>query len=86
MNETEIWQSDYEYLSKEMDAAITKRKIRKISFKHDGKVMVAEVGKPSPYEGQSIIRAIYEDGKRGAFLLCGGTVTMAGKDSLVEEY
>ena len=86
MNETEIWQSDHEWLSKEMGATITKRKIRKVSFKHDGKVMVAEVGKLSPYDGQPIIRAIYEDGSRGIFLLCGGTVTIAPKDSFVEEY
>lgn len=59
MNEGEIWQSDYEHIKKEMGATITKRKIRKVSFKHDGKVMVAEVGKPSPYEGQPVIRAIY---------------------------
>lgn len=86
MNESEIWQSDREWLRKEMGATITKRKIRKVSFKHDGRVMVAEVGQPSPYEGQPVIRAIYEDGSRGTYLLCGGTITIAPKDSLVEGY
>jgi hypothetical protein len=80
----DIWESDRAHLKKEMDADITKRKIKKISFKHDGKVFVAEVGEPSPYDG-NIVRAIYEDGKRGCFLVCGGTVTMAPKESFVEE-
>jgi hypothetical protein len=85
MNESEIWQSDYDWISKEMDAQITKRRIRKLSFTHDGKIMVAEVGKPNPYNGAPLTR-IYEDGSRGCFLLCGGTITIAPKDSLVEEY
>jgi hypothetical protein len=85
MNDSEIWQSDYEWLSKEMGAQITKRKIRKLSFIHDGKVMVAEIGKPNPYNGQPL-RKIYEDGSRGCFLLCGGPPAIAPKDSLVEEY
>jgi hypothetical protein len=67
-----------------MDAEITKRRIAKISFKHDGKVLVSEVGKPNPYNG-NIVRAIYEDGKRGCFLICGGNVAIAPKGSLVEE-
>jgi hypothetical protein len=67
-----------------MDAEITKRKIVKVSFKHDGKVLVAEVGKPNPYNGNPV-RAIYEDGKRGCYLICAGDVTIAPKSSLVEE-
>jgi hypothetical protein len=78
------WESDREHLKKNMDAEITKRKIRKISFKHDGNVMLAEVGQPSPYSGV-IVRAIYEDGKRGIYLICAGDVRTAGKGSLVEE-
>lgn len=85
MNESKIWQSDYEWINKEMGASITKRKIRKVSFKHDGKVTVAEVGQPNPYNEQPI-RKIYEDSVRGIFLLCGGAITIAPKDSLVEEY
>ena len=85
MNAAEIWQSDCQSLSKDMDARITKRKIRKVCFEHDGKVMVAEVGEPNPYNGLPI-QAIYEDGNRGTFLLCGGTVTIAPSDSFVEEY
>ena len=85
MDESEMWQSDSEWISKEMGARITKRKIRKVSFKHDGKVMVAEVGKPNPYN-EFPIRAIYEDASRGCFLLCGGTITIAPRDSFVEEY
>jgi len=84
MNEAEEWKSDYDWISKEMDAQITKRKIHKVSFKHDGKVMVAEVGKPNPYNGATV-RKIYEDASRGCYLLCGGTITIAPKDSLVEE-
>jgi hypothetical protein len=77
------WESDREHLKKQ-DYEITKRKIRKVAFTHDGKVMVAEVGKPSPHNGFPV-RAIYEDGKRGIYLICaGGEVTMAGK-GLVEE-
>ncbi len=41
MNEAEMWQSDSEWLKKEMGTDITKRKIRKVSFKHDGKVLMA---------------------------------------------
>jgi hypothetical protein len=78
------WDSDRDKLKKEMDAEITKRKIRKVAFTHDGKVMMAEIGQPNPYNGV-IVRAIYEDGKRGIYLICAGTVTIAGKGSLVEE-
>jgi hypothetical protein len=67
-----------------MNAEITKRKIRKVSFIHEGKALVAEVGKPNPYNDVTV-RAIYEDGRRGCYLICAGTVTIAGKDSLVEE-
>jgi hypothetical protein len=79
-----MWESDRAHLRKEMDAEITKRKIRKISFMHDGKLLLAEVGKPNPYNNVPV-RAIYEDGKRGCFLICAGTVTIAPKNSLVEE-
>jgi len=47
MNAQEIWESDRAHLRKEMNAEITKRKIRKISFIHDGKLLVAETGKPN---------------------------------------
>jgi hypothetical protein len=80
-----MWQTDYEWINKEMGTTITKRKIRKVSFKHDGKVMVAEVGEPNPYTGVPI-RKIYEDATRGCYLLCGGTITIAPKDSFIEEY
>ena len=85
MNELGMWQSDYEWINKEMGTTITKRKIRKVSFKHNGKVMVAEVGEPNPYNGVPI-RKIYEDSTRGCYLLCGGTITIAPTNSLVEEY
>jgi hypothetical protein len=79
-----MWESDRIHLRKEMGAEITKRKIQKISFKHDGRVLVAEVGHPNPYNGFPV-RAIYEDGNRRCYLICGGTVTIAPGDSLVEE-
>lgn len=85
MNEAGTWQSDSEWIKKEMGTKITKRRIRKVSFKHDGKVLTAEVGQPNPYNGYPL-RAIYEDATRGVFLLCGGTMTIAPSDSLVEEY
>lgn len=85
MNEAETWKSDSEWLKKEMDATITKRRIRKVSFKHNGKVLIAEVGQPNPYN-RSPVRVIYEDSQRGVFLLCGGTITIAPADSLVEDY
>jgi hypothetical protein len=67
-----------------MPAEITKRKIRKIAFGHNGELMVAEVGKSSPYNGGTV-RAIYEDGTRGCYLICAGVIEIAPKDSLVEE-
>lgn len=79
-----IWKSDSNYLRTEMDAHITMRKIRKIAFNHDGKLLVAELGKPSPYNG-GMVRAIYEDGKRGCYLICAGVIETAPKDSKVEE-
>lgn len=84
MSEAEIWQSDFEWISKEMGAYISKRKIRKISFIHDGKLLVAEVGQPNPYNGLPL-RKIYQDISRKCYLLCGGTITIAPEDSLVEE-
>jgi hypothetical protein len=78
------WESDRDYLRTKMDADITKRNIRKIAFDHDGKLFVAEVGKPSPYNG-GIVRAIYEDAKRGCYLICAGVIEIAPKGSLVEE-
>jgi hypothetical protein len=80
----DTWESDRAYLKKEMGAEITKRKTRKVAFIHDGRMMVAEVGKPNPYHGVPV-RVIFEDGKRGVYLICAGTVTIAGKGSLVEE-
>jgi hypothetical protein len=47
-------------------------------------VLVAEVGKPSPYNGGTV-RAIYEDGIRGCYFICAGVIEIAPKDSLVEE-
>ena len=79
-----VWESDRDHLRNAMDAEITKRRIQKISFNHDGKALVAEIEKPNPYNGLPV-RAIYEDGKRGCFLICGGDVTIAPKDSLVED-
>ncbi len=43
MNEAETWQTDSEWIKKEMGANITKHRIRKVSFKHNGKVLTAEV-------------------------------------------
>jgi hypothetical protein len=85
MTEAEIWESDYAWISQEMGARITKRKIRKLSFTHNGKLMLAEVGQPNPYNGIPV-RTIYQDGSRGSYLLCGGTITIAPRESLVEEY
>jgi hypothetical protein len=59
-------------------------KIRKISFMHAGKLLLAEVGKPNPYNNVPV-RAIYEDRKRGCYLICAATVTIAPKQSLVEK-
>jgi hypothetical protein len=47
--------------------------------------MVAEVGEPNPYNGFPI-RAIYEVSLGRCFLLCGGNITIAPGDSVVEEY
>jgi hypothetical protein len=49
MTNQQVWESDHGYLRKVMAAEITKRKIQKIAFDHDGKLLVAEVGKRSPY-------------------------------------
>ena len=84
-DESEMWQSDYDWIKKEMGASITQRKIRKLWFKHNGRGMVAEVGQPNPYNGHPI-RAIYEDALRGVFQICGGDITIAPKDSTVEEF
>lgn len=85
MSDSEQWQSDFEWIKKEMDAKIKKRRIRKLAFMHNGKVMVAEVGQPNPYNNHPV-RAIYEDAERGCYLLCGGTITIAPSNSFVEEY
>jgi len=47
------WESDREHLKKEMDAEITKRRIKKIAFIHDGKIVVNEVGVTDPYAGDT---------------------------------
>jgi hypothetical protein len=80
----DTWELDHAYLKSEMNAEITRRKIRKISFMHNGKLLVAEVWQPNPYNNVPV-RAIYEDGKRGCYFICAGSVTIAPKDSLVEE-
>jgi hypothetical protein len=80
----DMWESDHTHLQSKMDAEITKRKIRRISFMHNGKLLVAEVGRPNPYNGVQV-RAIYQDGKRGCYLICAGDVTIAPDSSLVEE-
>lgn len=85
MNEAEEWRSDCDWITKELGARITKRKIRKLAFIHNGKLIIAEVGQPNPLNGAPV-RKIYEDSSRGCYLLCGGTINIAPKDSLVEEY
>ncbi|WP_162601497.1 hypothetical protein [Occallatibacter savannae] len=85
MNDTEIWKSDTDWILKQLGAEITQRRIRRVSFMHEGKVLVAEVGGPNPFN-ELPVRAIYEDAQRGVFFLCGGTITIAPKDSVVEEY
>jgi hypothetical protein len=81
-----IWQSDRDYLEREMDAQITKRAIKKIVFPHDGKVLVAEVGKPGPHsDNKGIVRAIYEDIHRKCFLIVAGGTVVSAKSTLVEE-
>ena len=85
MTEEQIWQSDFEWISQEMGSRIAKRRIRKLSFIHNGKLLVAEVGQPNPYNNIPI-RRIYEDSLRGCYLLCAGSITIAPGTSLVEEY
>lgn len=85
MNPDEVWESDRAYLKTEMDADITNRRIRKLSFKHNGRLLNVEVGVPDPDTGIPV-RASYEDGKRGCFPVCCGRVMTAPKNSLVEEY
>lgn len=85
MGEHEIWQSDYDWISEEIGGSIAKRRIRKLAFMHNGRLMIAEVGKPNPYNGIPL-RKIYQDALRKCFFLCGGTITIAPDDSLVEEY
>jgi hypothetical protein len=85
VTESEEWQSDYDWISNEMGSRITKRRIRKLSFNHNGKVMLAEVGKPNPYNGFPL-RKIYEVEGGACYLLCGGDITIAPKKSHVEEY
>jgi hypothetical protein len=80
-----VWESDREHLKKELDAEITERRIKKIAFIHDGKIVVNEVGVADPYAGGTV-RVIYQDGKRGCYLVCGGgEVRLASKDAIVEE-
>lgn len=82
----DMWESDRAHLKKEMDAEITKRKIKKIAFIHNGKMVVAEVGVADPFTGGPV-RAIYQDGKRGCYLICGGgEVRLGSSDAIVEEY
>jgi hypothetical protein len=50
----------------------------------DRKLAVAEIGKASPYNGGTV-RAIYEDSKRGCFMICAGVIEIAPKDSVVED-
>lgn len=85
VSEEQEWQSDYVWIGKEMGAQITKCRIRKVSFKHDDKVIVAEVRMPNPYNGVPL-REVYVGVSGGCFLLCGGTITIAPMDSFVEEY
>ena len=80
------WQADRNNLKWDMDVEITKRKIKRTSFMHDGKLLVAEVGKRSPYpDNNASIRVIYQDQKRGCFVIRAGTIVLAPKDASVVE-
>lgn len=87
MADNSIWESDRDYLREAVGAEITDKRIRKIAFLHNGKVRVAELGRPDPDYGIAV-RAIYEDSQTvGRYLICAASVSMVGKtmNPIVEE-
>ncbi len=62
MNEAEVWQSDHAWLKQEMDAEITKRKIHRLSFTHNGKPLLVEVGRSPAADAEQSVQFTYSDG------------------------
>ena len=64
------------------------KKIRKIAFKHDGKLLTFEVGKSSPYEPSKTVREIRKaPGPGGPYEIIhqDGDLRFGASDALVEE-
>ena len=64
------------------------KKVKKIAFMHDGKLLTFEVGKSSPYEPSKIVREIRKpSGSGGPFQIIhqDGDVRLGASDALVEE-
>lgn len=63
----EAWEATRKFAQDTLGWEVGDRRIFRLDYRHGGKSMVAEVGKPDPFIGEEPIMAILES---NAFLVC----------------
>jgi hypothetical protein len=59
--EQDVYEGIRKFLSQELGAVLTDRKIFSLRYHHDGKSYYAEVGKNHALNGEPVIAILYED-------------------------
>jgi hypothetical protein len=59
--EQNVYEGIRKFLTQELGAAFTDRKVFSLRYRHDGKDYYAEVGKPHSLNGEPVIAILYED-------------------------
>ena len=70
-----------------MKVMASEKKVRKIAFMHDGKLLTFEVGKSSPYKPSKIVAEIRKPDGAGPYLIIhqDGDTRYGSRGALVEE-
>lgn len=91
--EESVYESIKKFLGDELGAKFSDRRVRYLSYKHNGKDYVAQVGKKDAIEGEDIVAILYEPLRdlyhictpnrgvlRGSSILAGGHSVYQSKD------
>lgn len=85
----EVWEAVWKFAGETMNGPISRRRIFRIEYTHNGKSLDAEVGQPDPLDGETVV-AILEG---PSYLVCTynrgvkrGMPIMAGRPHTVVEF
>src|SRR5688572_4825773 len=62
--ERNVYEGIRKFLSEELGAVFSDRKVFSLKYRHDGKDYYAEVGKVHPLNGEHVIAILYEELRR----------------------